>query len=62
MSLKAIGPFRAGPEDVVSKPDETAPPDIVVEEDEDLAGAIESWFEKGEEYDRRYGDVDSHAG
>ena len=39
-----------------------APPSDVTDDDEDeLAGAIESWFEKGDEYDRRYGGVDRRA-
>ena len=62
MSPKALSSLLAGPEDGATEREQTVPPDIVIEEDEDLDGAIESWFEKGEEYDRRYGGVNSHAG
>lgn len=56
-ALRSLFDGSAGPE---NDDDEKSVPDIVIEEDEDLAGAIESWFEKGDEVDRRYGDVDSH--
>lgn len=61
MSPKSQSSLRAAPEGVAIDREQKAPPDIVIEEDEDLAGAIESWFEKGEEYDRRYGGADNHA-
>jgi len=50
---RSAGPGKGDDDDLAA--------DIVIEEDEDLAGAIESWFEKGDEFDRRYGGVDSHA-
>jgi len=62
MSLRALRSLLAGFSGPAEDADDGSAPDIVVEEDDDLAGAIESWFEKGDEYDRRYGDVDSHPG
>ncbi|MBW2277496.1 MAG: hypothetical protein JRF63_08395 [Deltaproteobacteria bacterium] len=60
MSLSALRSLLAELEGPEEDAEEASRPDIVVEQDDDLAGAIESWFEKGDEVDRRYGDVDSH--
>jgi hypothetical protein len=61
MSLRELKSLPAGPEDVNAEPDESIPIDIVIEEDEDLAGAIERWFEEGEEVDRRYSSFSGFA-
>jgi hypothetical protein len=61
MSLKELHSLPVGPEDVTVEPDESIPIDIVVEDDEDLAGAIERWFEEGEEFDRRYSRTEGYA-
>jgi hypothetical protein len=58
-ALRSLFDGSTGPE---NGDEEKPEPDIVIEEDEDLAGAIESWFEKGDEFDRRHGGFDSHAG
>jgi hypothetical protein len=61
MSLRELNALPASPEDVTVEPDELIPIDIVIEEEEDLAGAIERWFEEGEEFDRRYSRTEGFA-
>jgi hypothetical protein len=62
MSNDALDSFLARSTGPDEDRDDASIPNLVVEEDDDLAGAIESWFEKGDDFDRRYDRVDNHTG
>jgi hypothetical protein len=61
MSLTSIRSRVPAEDHSRAEPSPPEPAHLFVEEDDDLAGAIESWFERGEEYDRRHGGADGRA-